>query len=510
MAVVAGLAWAACGGASGIGDDEGGSSEDTGGPVDLPTPDFVEPPSGQVTIPTVRTHDLVLEVRADVGVTRLLLDGTSVGTLTSDRRRGSLASESLTLRLRGAMIAGIHTLQLQTPDEVETEASDTVMLTIESPPDASLGWESGDAVDEGDALVVGMGEAGPVLGLVIDDGGTSSLRAWPASFDTWDRSRTQTFALAGHVPRGRDARVGLGSTREGLRAAWVEGDPGRAIAAASGAWDREVEPTRVGVDVGEWPGLDGREWIAIERPVVLGPLALALVHAPVDTESPRPGDRVVASVRWGDLDGRAPQLVPMGAVDLDLAQPVIDTLALDVPTLALRRASSEPILLEVDGASGSTRVLTNAADVNDARWQGVTGPLVTTRGAFDSRIVAGLVDDGTAIVSARIDDGGKTPPVVTRIAFPDDRPATAAIVGTVVDGRAVVLVPRGADGLLAIEISAPDAAPQVFDAVCEAVAAVPIVVVDDGSDAVAASATVDVACLAARELSIGRLVATPE
>lgn len=501
------VAAVACSDAGGLGDDDGGSSDDTAGPVDLPTPDFIEPAGGELTITTVRTADLVLEVRASVGVTRLWVDGASVGTLTSDPRLGTLADDSLTVRLRGAMIAGIHALQLQTPDAVETEASESVMLTIESPPDGVFDWVSGEIVDEADALVVGVGDDGPVLGLVDD--AMSSVRASPARFDAWDLSRSQTFSLAGYRPRGLDARVALSSVAGGLRVAWVVDDPGRAIAAAEATWEGEVEATRTGVDVGEWAGFDGREWLAIDRPLVVGPLVFALVHAPFDTESARPGDRVMTSVRWHDLDLRAPQLVPLRDVDLDLAQPVLDTLALDVPAVALRRASSEPILLAVDGASGSTRALNGGVDASDARWRGVAGPLVTTLGAFAARTVTGLADDGTALLTARIDDGGSTPPVVTRIALPDDAPAVSAIVGTVVDGRSVVLVPRGAAGLVALEVSSPDATPRVLDATCDAVAAVPIVVSDDGSNAVAASAAVDVACLVARDLSIGRLAVGP-
>lgn len=487
--------------------DDGGSSDDTGGPVDLPTPDFVEPATGEVAIVTTRRNDLVLEVRVDVGVTRLWIDGSPVGTLTSDPRVGSLQSESLALRLRGAMLAGIHTLQLQTPDAVETEASDEVTVTIEAPPDADLSYEPGEPIAEGDGLVVGSGQGGAVLALVIDTGGTSTLRAWPAVGDRWDTERSSDFVLDGHVPRGRDARVAVSPMQgDTVRAAWVAGQPGTSIATSDAVWGEAATAPRLGFRTGPW--LAGREWIAIERPLLAGPLVLAEIHAPVDTESPRPGDHVIASVPWADFVDRTPAVVPLTGVDLDLGRVVIDTLAIDASVIGLRRASSEPILLEIDASSGSLALFDSAASPSDARWQGVAGPLVTTRGAFDSRFVAGLDDDGTAIVTARIDDGGKSPPVVSRIALPEGRPATAAIAGTVVDGRVIVLVPRGAGGLVAIEISAPEATPRLLDAACDAVAAVPIVedAAMDASDDAAGGAAIDVACLTARALSIGRLI----
>lgn len=501
----------ACGGPGGVGDDDGGSSDDTGGPVDLSSPDFIEPASGEVSIATTRIDDLVLEVRADVGVTRLWIDGVSVGTLTGNSRLGVLESESLALRLRGAMLSGIHTLQLQTPDAVETEASDTVTVTVQAPPDAVLAFEPGEVIAQGDALVVGSGDAGAVMGLVNDAAGTSSLHAWPVFEERWDLTRTVELPLEGHVPRGHDARVTVASvnaaTGDRVRAAWVMGQPGTAIAATELAWGESASAAEIGFRLGPW--IEGREWVAIERPLLAGPRVLAEIQAPVDTESPRPGDRVIASVTYAELAARDPQIVPTGAIDLDLAGVVIDTLAPDAPAIGLRRAASEPVVLEVEASSGNLALKASAVDPADGRWHDVVGPLVTTRGAFDSRMVVGLASDRMAIVVARIDDGGKAPPVVSRIVLPEGRPASANLAATVVDGRVIVLVPRGTDGLVAVEVSAAEASPRVFETTCDAVAAVPMVSAASSDVDALAPAAVDVACLAARMLSIGRLVVSP-
>lgn len=493
-----------CGGPGASGDDaEGGES--TAGPIDLPTPDFLEPASGELTIPTTRALDIRFDINADPGVTRLVVDGDSVGTLTVPSRVGVIGDGVLQLFIRGAMVAGVHSLALRTPDSVETESSEAVTLFIESVSEPQLRWEAGTTLDHGDALVLGPGAGeAAALGLVIDDGDVAHVRVWAPLGAGWDTAHSRTVGLPGYVPGGTAAGIAIARRLDGgaqrLRVAWRVGSPGTAIDRVEVDWagDDDGAPVRAFVPDPTWLG--AREWTTIDAPLLAGELVLARITALVDAEGAHPGDHTLARLPWSAADTVLPQLVALGPVDVEGVAPVFDTLPAPMIPIGLRLEQTRPAILEIDPVSSAVNLQTSDAMTDDPRWAEVDGPLVTVLGAFRSRFVAGLRRGGTAVLVAAIDDGGGDGGWVRWIELPDDAVASGPIAAAVIDGSVALLVPRGAADTIAITISSetPTVA-ALGGAACDALVAGPPGV-DDAADRVV------VACLRERALQLGSVV----
>ena len=461
-------------------------------------PDFLEPANGEIQLETTRFSDLTLDVNASVGATRLLIDGESVGTLTSSSRVGVLADGQLQLFVRGAMVSGVHTLQLRTPDEVETEESEPVSVLVDPAAAPTLRWEAGESLALGESLVPGATPQGAALGLLIESDGTSSLRVWQARAHGWDTTRSRTVALPGYVRSGVDAAVAIAGRLDGdlasLRVAWRVGDPGTAIATVEVDWMTDDQATEVVGFAPDPAWLGAREWTAIGRPLLAGDLVLAEVTALTDSEHPHPGDQTLAATRWSSVELSTPQIVAVGAVDLLGAQLALDSLPGTSTSIGLRLGRVQPAVLEVDGNSSALGLRPTHAIVDDPRWGEVDGPLLTALGAFGSRIVAGLHRDRNAVLLAWIDDSGANEATVRRVALPDDALAAGSMAVALVSGAVVLLVPRGNADMVAITTTsdAPDTQTLVGLA-CDAVAAARTA---PGNEA----ASVAVACLHARSL----------
>lgn len=477
----------------------------TGGPVDLPTPDFLEPPGGELHIEITRIDDVRLEVNANVGVTRLEVDGKSRGTLTSPSTIGAFDEGRLQLYVRGAMVAGLHTMLLRTPDAIATETSEPVTVFLDPVTPPALAWEPGAALDEGDALVIGGGEAGTPLGLVIDDAAGPRLRAWAPAGSGWATDASRTLVLPGHVVDGRTSIADVALARrtdelaaERLRVAWRIGAPGTGIGVVEVAWadvDDGLAITGFAPDP-SWLGT--REWVEIGRPFLAGELVLAEVTAPLDSEAPRPGDQALAHAPFSTTVLDVPRLVPLGAVDAVGTMHALDTLPGPNVALAVRVDHIRPAVLDVDPITGALG-LRATLDASEMRWSETSGPLVTALGAFSSRIVAALDREGEAVTIAWIDDSGRNETLLRRVEL-DGAAAAGPLSAALVAGSVVLLVPRGADDMLAIPTTSTSPVVQTLGG-----AACDVAVAGRGDPADGAS-RVGVACLRERSLVVGALV----
>lgn len=475
------------------------------GAIDLPMPDFLEPANGEVKLDADRIQDVTLDVSAQAGVTRLVLDGESVGTLAAGSTIGELEDHALRLFVRGALVPGAHSLAMRTPDAVDTELSDVVAVFIQPVAVPTWRFESDSAsVAVGDALVVGPSGPAAALGLVVDDGTTSSLRAWPPDADGWDLDAPRDLALPGHAAAGADAAVAIehrpgadGDDR--LRVAWTIGRPGMGIGVVEVDWANSDDGVLRSGFTPDATWLGTREWSEIGRPLLAGPLVIAEVTALVDSEQAHPGDAVLAFAPFSSLDHVAPQQLPVGAVDLDRLGHVLGSIPSEAIAIGLRVDHLRPAILEVEN-TGSLRFRPSDAVIDDARWDDVEGPLLTATGAFHSRIVAGLHRDRDALVLAWFDDGGSNEPTIRTVAFPDAALATGTPTLALVDGIAVVLVPRGDADALAVTMASDSPVVQTLSgAACDGLAA-------PRADVGNADARVELACLRARELSVGVLL----
>jgi len=490
-----------CNGAPGI---EPADDTTSGGPIDLPTPDFIEPAGGELHIDITRIEDVLLDVNANVGVTSLEVDGRSRGTLTIASSVGVFDAGRLRLFVRGAMVAGLHSMLLRTPDPIATETSELVTVFLDAVAAPTLAWQDGTMLDEGDALVVGGGDAAAPLGLVIDDVTGPQLRAWAPDGSSWAADRSRTVALPGHVVTTNVADVALArridADAQRLRCAWRTGTPGTGIGVVEVDWATDTDGVAIAGFAPNESWLGTREWVEIGRPILAADLVLAEVVALVDTEQPRPGDRTLAHTRFSTTALDVPRLVPFGTFDTVGAAIALDTLPGPNVAIAARMDHLRPAVIEIDRETSVLRMRPTAVDAREMQWDDVDGPMVTALGAFSSRIVAGLDRDGDAVVIAWLDDSGHTEPTLRRVDLPSGAPASGPVVAALVGGSVVLLVPRGAHDMLAIPTTSMSPVVQTLvGAACD------VAVAGRGEPSDGAS-RVGVACLRERALVVGMLV----
>jgi hypothetical protein len=234
--------------------------------------------------------------------------------------------------------------------------------------------------------------------------------------------------------------------------------------------------------------------------------------APLDVESPRPGDRSVVWSRMEDdaLAIEAPQRVTVRAdlVDLDQLGLVVDRIARETggpPALTVRVDQHQPLVLEHDPAGG-LRVRPTVVDGRDRSFSFVTLPLATVLGAFGSRTVAGVTaqDSGRMRVTF-IDDLGEGG-VREHSLSGDELPPLSGVQGELavgsVAGLSVFLLPYGASEPVHAIYTAGSTVrvvplPQLH---CDSVA----LVITDALDALPLACTLD------GQVLVGTLTATPE
>jgi hypothetical protein len=369
------------------------------------------------------------------------------------------------------------------------------------------------AFGEGDdAVLVVLEPADPEPRLVLVPRGESG----------WDVAGARTVAAAG-LRLGPEERV---LPAAALRRERADGDPGRVRVAfrvgAPGeridvldvAWD-EAAPELVpqaSLDVGTALGDRAAEWAELGRPWLVADLLLAELWAPVDVESPRPGDRALVWSRVQDATPglEAPQRVSVHAdlVDLDRLGPALDRAASEVGApaiLTIRADQHQPLVLEHD-PTGGLRLRQTVQDGTDRTFAFVDLPLASVIGAFGSRTVAGL----TATASGRlrvalVDDIGAEGLRDTSLSD-EDLPAFDQVTGELapgsVAGLTVFLVPYGPElPVQAVHTAGgPVRVTPLPELACDAVALAPAPD-DDGE--------LPLACARDGELWLGSLRAVP-
>jgi hypothetical protein len=447
----------------GVEDDADGDT-DTDGALDVEAPVFLET-ADELRIPVTRADDLVLPVDDVVlGLTRVILDGASVGPLSDANRIGNLTGDALTLRLTGAMVPGMHTVRLRTSVGEEPLESRELALDVfaEGPgtPVASIGSNAVLQADvvfatgydtEGLLVAVDLEASPPVARLHRAAGtGWSLGDRVEIPLDDLHLDGGPRTAVAAHLAAGD-----LDPADDRVRLAWRAGSEGEALIVADSPW---VAPRPMARSVLDAHAIAGSaEYARLGRPLVLGDDVVAEILLATDVEQPHPGDRTLVKLRVGEspVDTGEPQITRIeGSNDIDALSPTIDILGHvggGPHTFAARVAGVRPVLFTVDRESGELASRVSAANDNLSVLADLAMPMLTVLGAFDSRQVFAPLQGGDA--GARVllwhsddtDAGGATDasPTADQLAGIGD--PTADAVGTLVGGAPIYLVPMGVD-----------------------------------------------------------------
>lgn len=457
---------AACGGGDDAGVESDGadaSAGTTGG--GLVAPSFGEP-SEILALRTTRTDDVVIAVGGVVpGRTDLVIDGHGFGPLQGSSV-GRFVDGSLVLHVRGAMVEGVHRMLLRTSDAtgiVESEPVE-VRLVAEDHPALIAGPPAPSGLAGSRMLVMGEGPAALLVVLELAALGPR-LHLVPRGETGWDVEGARTVAAPGLSLAAGERVLPVAALRHGavegdagrVRVAYRAGAPGTRIELIDVAWDAAAPEVAPQASLTVAAALAGRpaEWSELGRPWLMADLLVAELWAPLDVESPRPGDH---SLVWSRVhaDGPAladPQPVRVRAelVDLDLLGPALDHVASEAgapPIVSIRVDHHQPLVLEHD-PTGGLRPRPTALDGTDRSFSFSDLPLATVAGAFGSRTVAGLTTSASGRMRvAAIDDLGDTGLVTTSLGD-DDLPPFDQVTGELAPGSlagiSVFLVPYGAE-----------------------------------------------------------------
>jgi hypothetical protein len=445
--------------------EETDGGEETGDPMPdpPPAPAFVEPASDRLDIPIDRNEDVALSVAGIVpGTTRILIDSVSRGTLPASDPFATLTSDTLVLRLRGAMVEGGHTMQLVNDGADDPLLSRSIDVHLVASPPADLVLETYDQAIGGRALAVhGVGGDQPLL-LILDQLAPAApvLHIVPAEGARWAYDLARTIPVFGYRRGPGEPGLAIAAQRcpgpDGgsgrLRVAWRVGYPGRAVALAEAGWDTASlsTPSIVAMDL-DPQVLGPYEYAELGRPMLVGDTLVVEAYAATDVESPRPGDRALlsASLRGVPIEIGAPQRVSVGPrVDLDRLGPVVEPTLSEVgaaPAVAARLDGVRAVVLVADPGHGRLELRPGVDDDVDLTFASVSGPLATFVGGFGSRQV--LAFDALAsppVAWVQFDDWGNSGAVVRRVDrsdLPSD-PVGEPAVG-LLDGTPIVVIPYG-------------------------------------------------------------------
>lgn len=510
-------------------DDKGETSTASTTDAEIPEPAFLNPALGEFTVLTDQTTPEPFVVQQVIlGLTQVLLDGVTLGTLADDNPIGRLAEDNLELTLHGALVVGTHTLQLVNPSPEGPRNSVTLTMVIEPPPvDTRPTWSHAlePTLLEGTALLpVGVG-ASRVLGVLGPGDPDPALRLLrPDDTGGWTTEKPIFVPLDGHVPDAMSFTPAAtvvafpepdGSPARRMHVAWRVGQPGHTVATR----DIAINPTPIVLDT--FPAftladaLDDEpvEWAALGRPFLLGRTLLVEAIAAPDSEVPHPGDRRVYASFWRDPDLRwsPPQRIGMPApADLDSLGPalVVPHIPSDLDsTLSVRLGGVFPGLLEARDDGSVT--LSNPALSAPLATSGDLS-LATISASFGGRTVAAVDRLGRLTVAFLNTSGG----TLAHDASPDpedlpDLAPTGPLAAGVVRGFTAFLVPYGdlapvhlvlgdGDEVLVQPLETPDPLH------CDAVALAVTLTGNDPDDP-----SLALACLSHGALRLGRLIATP-
>jgi hypothetical protein len=442
----------------GIDDDDG--ETDTDGTPDYPAPVIAEA-QDEIRIPVTRADDLVFGV-ADVtlGVTRLVLDGLSVGALDNDDRIGTLTADALTLRLTGAMVESTHTIRLRTLAGTEPIESRELAIRIVPTPTASPTASVGDEVVMSTDAIFTAGYDGDGLLVAVDLEATPPVAAVYRGTGTgWNLDAPVGFPLDGlHIdetPRSSvHAHLGAVAGEERVRVVWRAGIEADTIVVADSPW---VEPRPMPREILEVAQIAGSaEYARLGRPLLLGDEVVVEALIASDVEDPRPGDFTLVTVRiaGSPLEAGEPRLATLeGRVDIDQLAPTIDILErIGGPhTFAARVGGMRPVVFTVDRETGELASRFSFANDEVSPLADLALPMVTVLSAFDSRQIFAPLHggaEGARVLLRHFDDGESNgaidaSPTAEQLAGIGD--PTAEAVATLVRGAPIYLVPMGVD-----------------------------------------------------------------
>lgn len=502
--------------------DATGSDESSGSTgAAEPSPAFLNPALGGFRVAADQLEPELLVVQnIEPGVTQVLIDELASPVLGPDSPFGALTEDSLTLLLRGALVAGEHTLQLLTPSKDGPRYSVRLTMQITAPDAATRPTFTAELdptpIATGTALVASGGGASNLLG-VLGQGATDlEVRLFRAGPEGWSAADPVVIPLEGHVPEDMSWIPAVsaiafpepdGPPRR-MRVAYTVGLPAAAIATR----DVALNPDPIVLDpvtAFDLPtALAGAsvEWAAFGRPALLGHTLLAELTAAADAELAHPGDqRLVASFwRGEELSWAPPQRIGTAIpTDLDSLGPapvLWDISGTSSPSLSLRLGGAFPGVLTVsdNGAISITTPPVNSP--LDVRGEIA---LATILSDFGSRTVAAIDTRGRFSLSLLDTSRGNAARRISpKAADLGDAAATGPLAPGVGRGFPFFLVPHGDAAPVGVIVSDGESSfvQSIADLHCDAVA---LAVTLAGNDP--ELAVVPLACLSNGEVRLGHV-----
>lgn len=522
LLVLAGLA--ACGDPS----DEPPADDDGGAPPSepVPAPAFLNPAVGSFLIEATQLEpERMLVQHVEPGATQVLIDGLALARLGPDSPFGELSADSLTLRLRGALAAGEHSLQLMTPGKPGPRYSVRLTMQVAAPdpetrPTFSAALEPTVHATGTALLASGVGPGG-LLGVLGSGASAPELRLFRADDDGWSTAEPLVVALEGHVlkamsPGPAVAAIAVAEADGGpprrLRVAHTVALPARAVVTRDILL--EPEPTVLApitaLDLDAALAGAPAEWAAFGRPALLGPSLLVELNAPADAEQPHPGDhRLIASFWRGDqLRWGPPQRVGTATpTDLDSLGPA--PVLWDIPNatgaaLSLRLGGAFPGVLTVSDTGAISITTPPQTAALDVRGEIA---LATILSDFGSRTVAAVDPQGRFSLSLLDTSRGNAPRRISpKSAELAGLPVTGPLAAGVGRGFPFFLVPHGDAAPVTVVVSNGERSfVQTLDELhCDALA---LAVTLAGNDP--ERAAIPLACLLHGELRLGEVLVPP-
>lgn len=456
-----------CALACGTGSDDDGGADDTTSadpPPPPPAPAFLEPASDELNVPIDRAEDIVLGVTGSLpGTTRALIDSRSRGTLPASDPFATLTSTELTLRTRGAMLEGTHTMQLVNDGADDPLVSRQITVNLRAVEPTALTVGLGEPMLEGRAMTTAGRSADPLL-LVFDPLVVSApvLHVVPAEDGRWAYERARTIPMFGY--QRSPGETGLAATAlrtfdasgevDRLRVAWRIGYPGTAIALVDSAWGlADLSTTPVVAIDRDAQILGPFEYAEFRRPVLLPRSLVVEALVATDVEDPRPGDHALLQT---SLAGIPAEVGPFSRVsvgprtDLDHVGAVVNP-ALDevggAGAIAARMGGVHPVVLVADPGHGRLELAEGMLDDLDLAFGSITGATTTFLGAFGSRTTVAFDEAATSpLALARYDDWGVAGAHLARSAMDALPPVpTGEPTFGVLAGIATLVVPYGGE-----------------------------------------------------------------
>ncbi len=503
---------------TGCGEQDEATGDPTGGngsgEPGIPAPAFVEPATNMLEVQVDRTGPISMTVEEIYdNNTTLLVDDTAVGTARINRPDLTLNDHELVFELAGGLTPGLLHLQLMTRNGDDQLRSTPVELSI-VPRETIVpiaGELASEPVANGD-FIAHAGTSGKNCALLVrDDSG--SVPVAHVLFG-WDPADAFVFPLPDFESTAHSEAIGVAASVVQapseeqpliLQVAWATGSApdtlvGRRL---TGPPEPSLGPqaTLLSQELFANPS----QWFAIGRTLLVGPSLVAEVYAPVDIESPHPGDHRLITRSWNAASktlGPVRHYYNKPLEDFDQLAPALDLVGLTggvIEAVSFRRGGTSPALLLTDEDRWQLEVANSATDV------GLRGEvwMTTARSSLWSWQTWGVSTTGDAAVVLQ-----RTLPEtpLQHITVPrgdDGLPASVEPSGEpaliMVAGIPRLLIPYGTETAVhAVASNGTEALVQPLDGIaCDALA------VQQTLAANTEDGTVPFACLAANNVHLG-------